>query len=822
MTSWSKTEIKSYSPLKYEGYFLSFFWFLDLISILTLIPDIYIFAKPLGIAESSQAIGGEATFGKFVRLIRLLRLVRLYKILAGKRQRRIQHEEYLELVRVGAVRYDEMHNPLNNDRRSRLGTQLSQSTTQRVIIMVMIMVIIVPLIIYAPANEGPDFAIDLLNIFNINGNISRDSKSALANITVANLQRIYNRRYVGYLEVSPSLGDEPIVDFIANYNSLRETSKIDEFRSENIDGTTFTTRAIFNLRYLLFQGAINSILLTVVVAIIIFCGAVIFTADAQKLIIAPIERMMNMVEAVAANPLAQLEFDHSDPSATGEYETRLLEATVQKITSLLRVGFGEAGAGIISANLSTRASNAAINPLLPGIRIYAVFGFCDIHHFEEVNERLSADILTFVNTIAEIVHSNVHTWAGQCNKNLGNAFVIVWRIGDEDALRNSLNVNTALNFTQSKARGQSFNGIGSNLLSNGGAPSPLTRSRKINRLGSNDSVGSNGNNAEDDNKKKGTIDLRRIPGVDVLADKALIGYLKIIAQINRNKQVLKYRTEPRLTNNGTEEFKVRMGFGLHAGWAIEGAVGSLQKVDATYLSPHVNMAARLETSSKQYKVPLLASQDFYDLLSNEAQSYCRKLDVVTVKGSEVPIGIYTYDAQQEQQEFGNTSNNAKLKRRSSEMKFSFDGSNNDSLKAAAAEAAEKALNNIGAGVPPPASPIISGRRPSLTLVPGDSKPIVFLTPDDPTSDVFENDFDMRILRSHVKPEFTNVFKEAVTMYIGGDWEGAKPLFEKADELMREVPCMDGDGPSQTLLSYMQNRNFKPPKNWKGYRPLTSK
>jgi class 3 adenylate cyclase len=51
-----------------------------------------------------------------------------------------------------------------------------------------------------------------------------------------------------------------------------------------------------------------------------------------------------------------------------------------------------------------------------------------------------------------------------------------------------------------------------------------------------------------------------------------------------------------------------MGFGLHAGWGIEGAVGSLQKVDATYLSPHVNMAARLETSSKQYGVPLLASQ----------------------------------------------------------------------------------------------------------------------------------------------------------------------------------------------------------------------
>jgi len=63
-----------------------------------------------------------------------------------------------------------------------------------------------------------------------------------------------------------------------------------------------------------------------------------------------------------------------------------------------------------------------------------------------------------------------------------------------------------------------------------------------------------------------------------MADKALIGYLKIIAELNRNKQVLNYRKEPKLTNDGQSEFKVRMGFGLHAGWAIEGAVGSLQKV----------------------------------------------------------------------------------------------------------------------------------------------------------------------------------------------------------------------------------------------------
>lgn len=43
---------------------------------------------------------------------------------------------------------------------------------------------------------------------------------------------------------------------------------------------------------------------------------------------------------------------------------------------------------------------------------------------------------------------------------------------------------------------------------------------------------------------------------------------------------------------------VKMGFGLHVGWAIEGAIGSFYKIDASYLSPNVNMASRLEAATK--------------------------------------------------------------------------------------------------------------------------------------------------------------------------------------------------------------------------------
>ena len=51
-------------------------------------------------------------------------------------------------------------------------------------------------------------------------------------------------------------------------------------------------------------------------------------------------------------------------------------------------------------------------------------------------------------------------------------------------------------------------------------------------------------------------------------------------------------------NERLPNYSVKMGFGLHFGWAIEGAIGSDFKIDASYLSPNVNMASRLEAATK--------------------------------------------------------------------------------------------------------------------------------------------------------------------------------------------------------------------------------
>mmetsp|Transcript_18250 Transcript_18250/g.52716 ORF Transcript_18250/g.52716 Transcript_18250/m.52716 type:complete len:201 (-) Transcript_18250:6-608(-) len=88
-----------------------------------------------------------------------------------------------------------------------------------------------------------------------------------------------------------------------------------------------------------------------------------------------------------------------------------------------------------------------------------------------------------------------------------------------------------------------------------------------------------------------------------------------------------------------------MGFGLHTGWAIEGSIGSKVKIDASYLSPHVNLASRLEAATKQYRVPLLMSEQFVSGLTGSVQTTCRRVDSVTFKGSNEPMKIFHQDVE---------------------------------------------------------------------------------------------------------------------------------------------------------------------------------
>jgi class 3 adenylate cyclase len=177
--------------------------------------------------------------------------------------------------------------------------------------------------------------------------------------------------------------------------------------------------------------------------------------------------------------------------------------------------------------------------------------------------------MLFVNRIAHILHSIVVQCDGAANKNIGDAFLLTWK------------------------------------------------------------VQANSTASVKDHK--------------YAADKALYSFIKTMVEMIRHEDFL-CNFSPRALSELYERmpgYKCRIGCGLHFGWAIEGAIGSSKKIDASYISPHVNMSETLESSTKEYGVPLLMSEPFYNLLSPEAAADCRKVDVLGK--SKTTSGLYTYD-----------------------------------------------------------------------------------------------------------------------------------------------------------------------------------
>jgi len=68
-----------------------------------------------------------------------------------------------------------------------------------------------------------------------------------------------------------------------------------------------------------------------------------------------------------------------------------------------------------------------LNPMMPGVKTYAIFGFCNIRHFMDITEVLQTNVMLFVNQVAEIAHSQVDKFGGSTNKNIGDSFLMVWK-----------------------------------------------------------------------------------------------------------------------------------------------------------------------------------------------------------------------------------------------------------------------------------------------------------------------------------------------------------------------------------------------------------
>merc|ERR1719197_1830080 len=92
-------------------------------------------------------------------------------------------------------------------------------------------------------------------------------------------------------------------------------------------------------------------------------------------------------------------------------ETVVLEKTIIKLGSLLALGFGEAGASIIGHNLAC-SDSAGVNVMIPGTKVECIVGRARVNDFSTATEVLQANVMTFVNQIAEIIHGVINEYQG--------------------------------------------------------------------------------------------------------------------------------------------------------------------------------------------------------------------------------------------------------------------------------------------------------------------------------------------------------------------------------------------------------------------------
>ncbi|GMI02113.1 hypothetical protein TrLO_g10053 [Triparma laevis f. longispina] len=800
----------------------SFYFWLDLLSTLSLIFEIPIFLNQLidsaneettsvggGAGDDSGAVSGAeqaragkasragARAGRVVKIIRMVRLIRLVKLWKYFEQSQ-KNENSNQVAPEEEEEDDEEMLP-----ESHVGNEMTERTTKKVIVGILLMLIAIPNLQAEPVDHTSKYMVSLLarqrfqaEQFYLKEKLYEDDNGWMnEDYQVLRNQWMLTEEYIFNLtHPSPdcfTIEYNNFEDYDQFYTcpfNLNNTQSSLELRDSEVSIQTAVSqpnktididsdrkvRAMFNQKEFVQESSYFAALLTSCVIILLGTITMLFTADVTNLVLRPIEIMIELVREISDNPL-QKEFKsvakNDIHSKNDGMETTLILQTITKIAGLMRIGFGEAGAEIIAKNLS-KSDSSGMSLLGDGVKIQSIFGFCDIRNFTDTTECLQEEVMLFVNRIAHILHGIVVQCKGAANKNIGDAFLLTWKLHEN----------------------------------------------------------------------------QMVPGgpQEFVADQALLSLLKTTAEMARHEDFICNFSSTALAilYERMPGYKCKMGCGLHMGWAVEGAIGSDKKIDASYISPHVNWAEFLESSTKEYGVPVLMSEPFYKLLSPSVQKWCRQVDNIKKSASDEVTGLYTYDVNPDHDFKLKALLAAKEAHKGTGRKTINAGRRKNSITptidtrklgdtAKARLTMRKGTQHNEAGIMGMGSSLSIGRQRPSRIPEGlmahvnhadddhdkhsgslEDAPEIILPAY--TTDCWMTDEDLLNMRAHISSQIFEVWDRGMHSFISGDWDDAKGNF---NEILRITHGKDG--PSTNILRHIEeDYGGVTPPGWLGYRDMS--
>ena len=567
------------------------------------------------------------------------------------------------------------------------------------------------------------------------------------NIDIVQINKELLKNYINNAEDIEEIFNEMMIEnanFVDKNFLLNKTEKINiniieknmgviiekENKLENLnlipsqDARQHKNIIVIDNRNYIFKYHLYNLIRTIISLSIFLFIYLSFLSDINKVILSWLEKMVKKVEKMAKNPSLETDSKNDNKedkshcinfleSSQGKYKMDEFKITLNKISkicSIVSFGFGEAGTRIISQVLK-EGINIDINPLIPGKKVMGIYCFCDIRNFTDTTEILKEKVMIFVNQVAEIVHQITSDFCGSANKNIGDAFLLVWKLEDR--------------FVK----------------------------EEVNKQGVKE------------------LKLKNVNRINQICDMVLICFIRILIEINKSYKLAEYRHHKGL-NARMKNYKTKLGFGLHLGQSIEGAIGSMFKIDASYLSTNVNMANELEENTKTFKKELIMSGDFYDYLSEDAKSYVRLLDIFKTKSGKI-TRLYSIDLDLE---------NIPVEKKKDSM-FKEDN-------------IEKKYE------------LIKQKRKISKILYDD---IVLRHKSDIWNEFVSEDEEFKLIREKYPDDFIDDYNNGMEEFKKGNWNEAKNLLTSAQELI-------GDDPATKLnLEFMEKHNFIAPNNWKGYR-----